>query len=144
MRPFYEEIPRRVRRGYRGDPLRKYVRLFEVVSGVICRFQLCRWLYIKNYCLLSIIINYLLLSKMRRSSALFTDWSRIYCDDDGSCRIAAERKTKIFGCGMRKRARARFSVLSTAAVGRFGATNKGNGNTLCGITASSGSNGVPL
>lgn len=144
MRSFHEEIPRRVRRGYCGDPLRKYVRLFEVVSGTICRFQLCRQLYIKNYCLLSIIINYLLLSMMRRSSALFTDWSRIYCDDDGSCRIAAERKTKIFGRGMRKRSRARFAVLSTAAVKRFGATDAGHGNTLCGIAARAGLNGVPL
>lgn len=81
---------------------------------------------------------------MRRSSALFTDWSRIYCDDDGSCRIAAERTMKIFGRGMRKRARARFAVLSTAAVKRFGATDTGHGNALCGIAARAGLNGVPL
>lgn len=81
---------------------------------------------------------------MRRSSALFTDWSRIYCDEDGSCRIAAERTTKIFGRGMRKRARVRFAVLSTAAVKRFGGTDIGNGNALCGIAAQAGSNGVPL
>lgn len=31
-----------------------------------------RWLYIKNYCLLSIIINYLLLSKMRRCEVVLS------------------------------------------------------------------------
>ena len=63
MRPFHEEIPRRVRRGYRGDPLRKYVRLFEVVSDTVGRFEyvdgciLKKLLFTINYYQLFIIIK---------------------------------------------------------------------------------------